>query len=632
MSALLNEISNIKSIYMKKSLLTLCAVSAGILAAPAAEQSMEMSYSDKVSTAVGFEGQNPGGTAAAGFLMSPVDVAAYAGLKISTITVYSGAAENPLANPDTEITLLIYNSDSETPVYSQKAEISSTAYARNVVPLDTPYEIKAGEPLFVCYRIPISNRTENWLCVDGKASPDKNVGLCYVGDGTDLPSPSKWLAFGDSYYGAVCMGCTITGETLPLNNAGILNVTPPTSVMIGDKPQFTLDMRNPGNNNIRNFEVLVEATGEEAYSKTVDFKPYFKKSTTNVVSIDLEPFTSAGNKEVKFTVTKVNGEENTNACRVGSASTVSIGEAFTRVPVIEEGTGTWCGWCVAGIVMFEQIKEKYGDKVALIAAHQGDRMAVNSYQPFIYSYMTGLPSAMFNREQKVEVKPGLADDLIDDALSHSIFANIELGELKIDERDKDMATIETFSEFILDTGKNYCVSIALTEDGLGPYTQKNYYSDELNNNSGPMGGWEDKPLETPDVYYNHVARALSNYPGEPLPETEFEARKKIPLTVTMFGMTGIVSGRFRAIAMLTEEDTGYIINAAIKDYDLNATGVRGFGDDNVRVYGGNGHITVTGAPDAEVYNLSGIRTGLDNLAPGIYIVRAGGTVTKVAVK
>lgn len=84
---------------MKKTLLTFCALAAGLFTAAADEQSMEMSYSQELSTAIGFEGQTPGATAAAGFLMSPVDVAAYAGLKITALTIYSGAASNPLSNP-----------------------------------------------------------------------------------------------------------------------------------------------------------------------------------------------------------------------------------------------------------------------------------------------------------------------------------------------------------------------------------------------------------------------------------------------------------------------------------------------------------------------------------------------------
>lgn len=616
---------------MKKTLLTFCALAAGLFTAAADEQSMEMSYSQELSTAIGFEGQTPGATAAAGFLMSPVDVAAYAGLKITALTIYSGAASNPLSNPDTNITLMFFNSsDSATPVYTQEAEISSTAYARNLVTLTTPYEIKAGEPLYVCYKFTISSRTENWLCVDGITSPDKSVGLCYVGSEAEMPNPSQWLAFGDSFYGAACMAATISGAELPLNNAGILAVTPPTSSMVGDRPQFILDLRNPGNNNIRNFEVLVEANDEQPYTQTVNFKPYFRKSTSKSVELDLEPFTVVGKKQVRFTLTKVNGEENTNSCRSGSAETVCIGDAFSRTPVIEEGTGTWCGWCVAGIVMLEQIREKYGEKVALIAAHQGDRMAIASYQAFISRYMTGLPAAMFNREFSVEVKPGLADEYIDDILSHSIFANVEIGELTVDPANKDRATLETTSEFILDTGKKYCISVALTEDNVGPYEQKNYYSDELDNNSGPMFGWEDKPLMVPDVYFNDVARVLSNFPGEPLPETDFEAYKKIPFTVSLSGMNNIKSSRFRAIAMLSEADTGYIINAAVKQFDL--AGVETIGADRVTVTGGKGRISVSGTDSAEVYTLSGSRTGFEGLAPGIYIVRAAGTATKVLVK
>lgn len=56
-------------------------------------------------------------------------------------------------------------------------------------------------------------------------------------------------------------------------------------------------------------------------------------------------------------------------------------------------------------------------------------------------------------------------------------------------------------------------------------------------------------------------------------------------------------------------------------------------DDNVTVTGGYGEIFVAGdVTDVKVYTLSGVRTGLDNLSKGIYIVVADGNTYKVAVK
>ena len=53
----------------------------------------------------------------------------------------------------------------------------------------------------------------------------------------------------------------------------------------------------------------------------------------------------------------------------------------------------------------------------------------------------------------------------------------------------------------------------------------------------------------------------------------------------------------------------------------------------VTVKGGVGSITVEGDYDTlSVYTLTGIMTGCDNLAPGIYIVTVDGTTHKVLVR
>ena len=52
--------------------------------------------------------------------------------------------------------------------------------------------------------------------------------------------------------------------------------------------------------------------------------------------------------------------------------------------------------------------------------------------------------------------------------------------------------------------------------------------------------------------------------------------------------------------------------------------------DTQAIRGGNG--TITAPEDALVYTMQGVPTGRDRLAPGVYIVRCRGSVTKVLVK
>ena len=55
----------------------------------------------------------------------------------------------------------------------------------------------------------------------------------------------------------------------------------------------------------------------------------------------------------------------------------------------------------------------------------------------------------------------------------------------------------------MDNDQRYGVSFALTQDGIGPYLQTNYYSGQ----NVLMGGWENKREKEP-MMYDDVLREL----------------------------------------------------------------------------------------------------------------------------
>lgn len=71
---------------------------------------------------------------------------------------------------------------------------------------------------------------------------------------------------------------------------------------------------------------------------------------------------------------------------------------FARNAVIEDFTGTWCGWCPRVSYAIEQV-EAQTDRVFAIAAHSGDAME-NSYSAALDNvYVTsGYPTAVINRD------------------------------------------------------------------------------------------------------------------------------------------------------------------------------------------------------------------------------------------
>jgi hypothetical protein len=85
----------------------------------------------------------------------------------------------------------------------------------------------------------------------------------------------------------------------------------------------------------------------------------------------------------------------------GPPATQEIGPVpatFTQKVLIEEFTGTWCGWCPDGALKMESIINSNGGKAIGASVHDNDPMMIplNSYLNSTFD-VSGWPSAMVNR-------------------------------------------------------------------------------------------------------------------------------------------------------------------------------------------------------------------------------------------
>ncbi len=83
-----------------------------------------------------------------------------------------------------------------------------------------------------------------------------------------------------------------------------------------------------------------------------------------------------------------------------TAASTSSPASFAKKAVIEDYTGTWCGWCPRVAYAIEQV-EAQTDKVFAVAAHIGDNME-NTYSTSLNSSfaVTSYPTAYVNRSAK----------------------------------------------------------------------------------------------------------------------------------------------------------------------------------------------------------------------------------------
>lgn len=293
--------------------------------------------------------------------------------------------------------------------------------------------------------------------------------------------------------------------------------------------------------------------------------------------------------------------------------------SYPRKVVCEEGTGTWCGWCVRGIVALDSLRRGCADWAIGIAAHGGDPMA-NDYVGAIGPYLRsgGYPDGTVNR--LVSCDPG---KFVPTA-RNAFLAEKTLVAMSM---DVSMATATTVNAtthlwFADDQPEaNYRLAFAITENNVHQpddkgYDQHNYYADGA---SGVMGGYEhmSNPVPASMMWYQDVARGfvdeIAGLPGSVPPA--IAADEEVAFDVSFPLPEGILDvSNVCIVGMLIDQNDGHIVNAL----DVPLTKDTAGGVDTV-VHPSDAY--------AEYFNIDGAR--LISPGKGITIVRSKGQTRKV---
>tara|TARA_B100000959_G_scaffold145779_1_gene153061 strand:- start:1730 stop:2764 length:1035 start_codon:yes stop_codon:yes gene_type:complete len=179
----------------------------------------------------------------------------------------------------------------------------------------------------------------------------------------------------------------------------------------------------------------------------------------------------------------------------------------TRV-VLEDYTGTWCGYCPNVSHAIEEVRAITND-ISVVAIHYGDEMMISPGVDLIYEFnISGYPTARANRtlEWSYPYAPTQIESLIgnDNTVAISIDSNTDWPLLQVQ--------LRVVSEEDLN---NHKIVVYLVEDNL-IYDQVNYYNYDENSYFFGMGN----PIV--DFVHNDVLRhsftdALGNPMENPTP-------------------------------------------------------------------------------------------------------------------
>ena len=175
---------------------------------------------------------------------------------------------------------------------------------------------------------------------------------------------------------------------------------------IGAKPTLNATIINKGCNGVQSVDYTLNFQGQTITRHadlTTAIPGYFNSTAT--LPVELPTVEGAGQKTVSLTIDKVNGVDNLAANKEATATLTAIAFVPTKRPLVEEYTGTWCGWCPRGFVGMENLYATYGDDFCGVAYHNGDPMATISSSSYP-SNVPGFPDAWIDRTHETDAYCG----------------------------------------------------------------------------------------------------------------------------------------------------------------------------------------------------------------------------------
>lgn len=394
--------------------------------------------------------------------------------------------------------------------------------------------------------------------------------------------------------------------------SGMRPIVKPTDEIIV-QGTVTTDMTEP----VKGFTVGYEWNGTE---RKVDF------SDTELVpgksvpfSISTGNYIEAGGHETYTVWAEAGGRR--------SRTEVTIASHVNKV-VAEELTGSWCGWCVQGVVVFEEMKKAYPEQFIGIAVHGGDFLEDTPYTGYITGLIgdSGYPNSIVNRDKAATGNPKYIPVYFEQKAGEPIE-----GYVKLEASGSDGQYVAK-AKVMLNGGcldGRYRMAYAIVENDVYEEGDKNYvqHNSYAGGSSGEMGGYEDLPEYISGFHFQDVARGTiggasgieGSLPARIDAGVEYETEESFTLPGTVLNADNVY-----IVAMLVNTLGGNIVNADMAKLTANEPAA-------ISSPGVN-----TPPERTEVYTIDGRRVAGGGLAPGIYIKRTvkGGKATtrKIMVK
>lgn len=397
----------------------------------------------------------------------------------------------------------------------------------------------------------------------------------------------KWST-GESADVSSALSVTIDGEFMA-NHASVVKfgdlLTTP-----GVGGSASVVIVNGGSAPISSLAYSYEIDGKTSEG-TATFSPAIPADLTSRGSFDVEipAIEATGTYEGVLSISKINDAD----VKVSGQNAVYVME---RMPVhrvvMEEFTGTWCGWCPRGWQAIEILNAEMPDKFIALAYHDDDIMQTMSQFPVP---VDGYPLAYLDRDFDVDpyfgtsssTPMGVRDDVAKKA-AEMVDANIEVSAEY--SADGNQINVTGSVYYFRDFAENpYLLSFAVTEDGLTGdsedwYQANKYAGASIEEYGEEMAFWINGEGSM-KVDFNDVVLASAPFRGVAGSQPEsvkagetydgsysFDCSKFV--STEDFDSVSLLQNRDKVnvVALLVNKSTGHIVNGAKFSFDKGSVG------------------------------------------------------------
>jgi len=456
----------------------------------------------------------------------------------------------------------------KTAVADITSNVGAVANGHAEVMFDEPYEV-GDDGFFAGYTIPVTEDQYPLMITSDN-----------LGGGLWLHTTKALRNWTDmSGSGSACIELILEGQA---ENAATIIIPANIFAKKGEPIYVKGTLYNHGTTTLRKAQYTYTLNGSTGTGTLDDYISGDHWGRSSEVVLELPALDATGAYPLTVTTTLVNEVENQDV-NPTHEGTVNILEFVpVHCALVEEYTGTWCGWCVRGLVAMELLAETYGDDFIGVAYHNGDPMEIMSsdYYP---NDVAGFPSAFVDRTYDVDPYHGFAEegfgmkDLVDYVMSELALADINITADWADESQSEV-NVNVESKFVMnDESGNYALEVMLIEDDMygeagTDWDQHNYYPNYVDYygdepNLGPLCYM---PETIEGYHFNDVLVATSGVVDNSLPASivanasnNFEYSFFVDnIYNTSYEPLIQNKEKLHVVAIIVDKSTGKVINAA----------------------------------------------------------------------